>query len=171
MNQAHVHLLLTHLPIVGSLLGVLVLLAGFAFRSEPVKRTTFGLFLFAALAAIPTFLTGEGAEEVVENLPGVQESLIGRHEDILSIFIWLISGLGLLSLATLAASFKSNSLSKALYAVTLVVSLAAMGVATQVGATGGQIRHTEIGSATAQADAGQEGGGVYGGEQEERDED
>ena len=88
-----------------------------------------------------------------------------------SIFIWLISGLGLLSLATLAASFKSNSISKALYAVTLVVSLAAMGVATQVGATGGQIRHTEIGSATTQADAGQEGGGVYGGEQEERDED
>ena len=170
MNQAHVHLLLTHLPIVGSLLGVLALLAGFAFRSEPVKRTALGLFLFAALAAIPTFLTGEGAEEVVENLPGVQESLIGRHEDMASIFIWLISGLGLLSLATLAASFKSNSISKALYPVTLVVSLATMGVATQVGATGGQIRHTEIGGATVQADASQEGG-VYGEEREERDED
>ena len=170
MNQAHVHLLLTHLPIVGSLLGVLALLAGFAFRSEPVKRTALGLFLFAALAAIPTFLTGEGAEEVVENLPGVQESLIGRHEDMASIFIWLVSGLGLLSLATLAASFKSNSISKALYPVTLVVSLATMGVATQVGATGGQIRHTEIGGATVQADASQEGG-VYGEEREERDED
>ncbi|MCB0593308.1 MAG: hypothetical protein KDD28_04400 [Phaeodactylibacter sp.] len=170
MNQAHVHLLLTHLPIVGSLLGVLALLAGFAFRSEPVKRTALGLFLFAALAAIPTFLTGEGAEEVVENLPGVQENLIGRHEDMASLFIWLISGLGLLSLATLAASFKSNSISKALYPVTLVVSLATMGVATQVGATGGQIRHTEIGGATVQADASQEGG-VYGEEREERDED
>ena len=170
MNQAHVHLLLTHLPIVGSLLGVLALLAGFAFRSEPVKRTALGLFLFAALAAIPTFLTGEGAEEVVENLPGVQENLIGRHEDMASLFIWLISGPGLLSLATLAASFKSNSISKALYPVTLVVSLATMGVATQVGATGGQIRHTEIGGATVQADASQEGG-VYGEEREERDED
>ncbi len=171
MNQAHIHLLLTHLPIVGSLLGALALVAGFAFRSEPVKRTALGLFLFAALAAIPTFLSGEGAEEVVENVPGVQEGLIGRHEQMASIFIWLISGLGLLSLATLAASLKGNPLSKALYAATLIVSLVAVSVATQVGATGGKIRHTEIGGAAMQADAGQEGGGVYGREREEKDED
>ncbi|MCB9266722.1 MAG: hypothetical protein H6558_16980 [Lewinellaceae bacterium] len=162
MNQAHIHLLLTHLPIVGSLLGVLALLAGFAFRSEPVKRTALGLFLFAALSAIPTFLTGEGAEEMVENVPGVREGLIGRHEDMASIFIWLISGLGLLSIATLAASLKNASLSKALYAITLISSLATAGMATQVGATGGKIRHTEIGGATVQADAGQEGGGFRG---------
>ncbi len=160
MNQAHIHLLLTHLPIVGSLLGTLALLAGFAFRSEHVKRTALGLFLFAALSAIPTFLTGEGAEEIVENVPGIQEGLIGRHEDMASIFIWLIGGLGLLSLATLTATLKVKDapLSKALYAVTLIVSLVAASFATQVGATGGKIRHTEIGGATVQVDAGQEGG-------------
>ena len=43
------HLLLTHLPIVGSLLGVLALIAGFAFRSEPVKRAALGILLLAAL--------------------------------------------------------------------------------------------------------------------------
>ena len=46
------HLLLTHLPIVGSLLGVLALIAGFAFRSEPVKRAALGILLLAALAAV-----------------------------------------------------------------------------------------------------------------------
>ncbi|MCO6481142.1 MAG: hypothetical protein J5I94_31140, partial [Phaeodactylibacter sp.] len=96
----------------------------------------------------------------------------GRHEDMASIFIWLISGLGLLSLATLAASLRDNTLSKALYAVTLIVSLVAVGVATQVGATGGKIRHPEIGGAAVQADAGgREGGGVYGREREEENED
>ena len=171
MNQAHMHLLLTHLPIVGSLLGVLALITGFAFRSEPVKRAALGILLLAALAAIPTFLTGEGAEEVVENVPGVQENLIGRHEDTASLFIWLISGLGLLSLVTLAASLKNNPLSKALYAVTFVFSLATMGMATQVGATGGKIRHTEIGSSTVQANAEQQGSDAYKIEQGEKDED
>ena len=166
MNQAHIHLLLTHLPIVGSLLGVLALMAGYAFRSEPVKRTALGLFLFAALAAIPTFLSGEGAEEVAENVPGVQEGLIRDHEQMASIFIWLISGLGLLSLATLTVSLKDNPLSKSLYAITFVVSLVAVGVATQVGATGGKIRHTEISETTAKADTGH-GGNMYGSEREE----
>ncbi len=82
MNQAHFHLLLNHAPIIGPAFGIAVLLAGFIFKSDPVKRAALGIFVLAALLAIPAFLTGEGAEEIVEKLPGVNETLMETHEDV-----------------------------------------------------------------------------------------
>lgn len=147
MNQAHLHLVLNHLPILGVLFGFLILLAGFFLRQEAVKRTGLGLFIFAALAAIPAFLTGEGAEEVVEGLPGVGENLIERHEDLANFFLWTVIGLGVLALATFYASLKAWNASSTMFMLTLVVGLGTMVLAQQVGTSGGEIRHTEIRSA------------------------
>lgn len=162
MNQAHLHLLLTHLPIVGVLVGLLTLLGGYLFRSPGVKRTALGIFVFAALTAIPTFLTGEGAEEVVEDLAGVSENLIGRHEQVATVFLWLSAALGLLSLATLLADLRNLKFAKALYLTALLLATASTGAATLAGLTGGEIRHTEIRGAAAAGgeQARQEAGGA-----------
>ncbi|MCC6410507.1 MAG: hypothetical protein IT270_02535 [Saprospiraceae bacterium] len=152
MNQAHLHLLLNHLPILGSLFGILTLLAGFLLKNDTVKRTALGLFAVAAITAIPAYLTGESAEEVVESMPGVTENLIEAHEDMANIFLWVVGALGLLSLATLYADFKAQRITSTLYIITFAVSIAAMGLAARVGITGGEIRHTEIrNDATASA--------------------
>lgn len=161
MNQAHLHLVLNHLPILGTLFGILVLIAGLLLKQESVKRTGLGLFVFAALAAIPTFLTGEGAEEAVEGLPGVGENLIERHEDLANYFLWIVIGLGVLSLATFYASLRAWQAASLLYTFTLIFSLAAMVFAQQAGTSGGEIRHTEIrsdaiGQGTFQQDGGEE---------------
>jgi hypothetical protein len=144
MNQAHLHLLLNHLPILGSLFGILTLIAGFLLKNEMVKRTALGLFALAAITAIPAYLTGEGAEEVVESLPGVTENLIEAHEDMANIFLWVVGALGLLSLATLVADLKAQKITSVMYGITFVAAIAAMGLAARVGVTGGEIRHTEI---------------------------
>ncbi|MCF8238660.1 MAG: hypothetical protein K9I85_10920 [Saprospiraceae bacterium] len=144
MNQAHLHLVLNHLPILGVMFGVLVLLAGWLLKQEAVKRTGLGLFIFSALAAIPAFLTGEGAEELVEGLPGVGENLIERHEDLANYFLWTVIGLGILATATLYASLRAWKAASAMFMITLVVALGTMVLAQQVGTSGGEIRHTEI---------------------------
>lgn len=144
MNQAHWHLILNHLPILGTLFGILVLLVGFLVKQESVKRTGLGLFIFSALIAIPAFLTGEGAEDVVEGLPGVGENLIERHEDLANFFLWTVIGLGVLALATLLASLNGWKAASLLSLITLVVALGTMVLAQQVGTSGGEIRHTEI---------------------------
>lgn len=144
MNQAHLHLLLNHLPILGSLFGILTLIAGFILKNDNVKRTALGLFAVAAITAIPAYLTGEGAEEVVESLPGVSENLIEAHEDMANIFLWVVGALGLLSLATLFTDLKAQKITSTMYIITFVASLAAMAFGAKVGASGGEIRHTEI---------------------------
>ena len=161
MNQAHLHLLLNHLPILGTLFGLLTLGAGFFLKNNSVKRTAMGIFVFSAIAAIPAYLTGEGAEEVVESLPGVTENLIEAHEELANIFLWTVGALGLLSLAAFYADFKGKKMAPALYTLTLIAAIGTMVFAQQVGSSGGEIRHTEIRSDTAAAgvENQQEGGG------------
>jgi hypothetical protein len=57
MNTVHWHLLLNHLPIIGGIIGMGILVAGFVLKNNPiVKRTALGVFVFSAVFAIPAFL-------------------------------------------------------------------------------------------------------------------
>lgn len=170
MNQAHLHLLLNHLPILGVLFGLLVLISGLLLNNQAVKQTALGLFVLAAICAIPAYLTGEGAEELVENLPGVTETLIERHEERANFFLGIVGGLGILSLITWYAGAKQHKAAAVLYAFTLVVALSSMALAQQVGVSGGEIRHTEIRSTAAAAANGPQQNGSFDQPQEE-DED
>ena len=144
MNQAHLHLLLNHLPILGTVFGLLILAGGFFLKNNTVKRTALGMFVLSALFAIPAYLTGEGAEEVVENLPGVSENLMETHEELAGIFLWMVGVLGLFSLVTFYFDFKSKKIAPTLYALTFVAAIGTLVFAQKVGSSGGEIRHTEI---------------------------
>ena len=76
MDATHLHLLLNHFPIIGTLLGVGVMLYGYVTSSDQVKKVALWTWALMALIAIPVYLTGEPAEEAVEGLAGVSESLI-----------------------------------------------------------------------------------------------
>lgn len=151
MNQAHLHLLLNHLPILGVLFGLLIMAGGFILKNNTVRRTALGIFVLSAGFAIPAYLTGEGAEEIVENLPGVSENLMEAHEDMANIFLWVVGGLGLLSIVTFFADQQSKKIASALYTLTFVAALGTMFFARQVGTSGGEIRHTEIRSGVTAA--------------------
>jgi len=169
MNQAHLHLLLNHLPILGVLFGLLILSTGFFLKNTSIKRTALGIFVLSAIFAVPAYLTGEGAEEVVESLPGVSENLIEAHEDLANIFLWMVGALGLFSLATFYADLKSKSISSTLYAITFVAALGSMIFAQQVGTSGGEIRHTEIRSGTTATVTGPENPSNDGGKEADED--
>ena len=144
MNDAYWHLLVNHLPIIFPIVGVIVLVTGLISKAEAVKRTAFLIFIIGALAAIAAMSTGEGAEEVVENLSGVTENFIETHEEAAETFALLSYVLGGLSLIGLWASFKQKTFSTIITVVTLVFAVAVLFFAKQTGTTGGEIRHTEI---------------------------
>lgn len=150
MNTAHIHLLVNHFPIVGLVIGALTLVVGLLLRRETVKQTALAILVFAALMAIPTLLTGEGAEETIEHLPGVSHDSIEVHEHAGARFFWTFLGVGIFALVNLALSLMRHALASKLYIVTLLGALVAGFLAKEAGTTGGEIRHTEIrGSYTA----------------------
>jgi len=63
MNWAHIHLSLNHLPVVGIIFGVLLLLLALLRKSEELKRVSLGVFVLTALIALPVYFTGEPAEK------------------------------------------------------------------------------------------------------------
>jgi len=157
MNQLHLHLLISHLPIFGSVLGLFVLGYGMWVKSAHTKMAAYLLFILSASGAGITYLTGEAAEEGVENIPGVAERIIGQHEDFALYALISLIALGVISLIGLFIDYSKSSLSKSLSFVVLFFSLVSFGLVAQTGYLGGQIRHTEIGTAAAQGSGGEQG--------------
>lgn len=151
MNSAHLHLIFNHFPIIIPIIGILVMIAGFIFRSAILKRTAFGLFILGALFTLPAFGTGEDAEEVIEDLPGVEEKYIEEHEEAAETFAYLSYGLGVLSLFGIWASWKETSYSNIFTVIVLFFALVVLAFAKETGTTGGEIRHPEIREGFVQA--------------------
>ncbi|AZB26967.1 MULTISPECIES: hypothetical protein [Chryseobacterium] len=144
MNNAHWHLVFNHLPIIIPIVGLLTMIGGFIFRSEAVKRTSYFIFILGAISTIPAFATGEGAEEAVEHIQGIDEKFIKIHEEAAEKFAVLSYILGGISLIGLWASFKEKTFSNIIAFVTIALSVVVLVLAKQAGTTGGEIRHTEI---------------------------
>ena len=144
MNDAHLHLVINHLPIVALLIAFLVLLAGFLFKKPEIKLTALGIFIFSALSAILAFYTGEGAEEVVENVPNISETLIHNHEEAAEIFYVLVLILGALSFVTMFLQIKKSKVVLYGYTLIFIMALVSMFFAKNTGTTGGMINHPEI---------------------------
>jgi formate hydrogenlyase subunit 3/multisubunit Na+/H+ antiporter MnhD subunit len=143
MNAAHFHLLVNHLPVIGILIGILVLLAGFAWKQPAVKATSAGIFVFSALGAIAAFLSGEGAEEAVEGMSGVSETLIHHHEEMAKLFLGMAVGLGVVSVAALVLGLRRSGYARWLYLLLLLLGLGNAVAAGMVASSGGEIRHPE----------------------------
>lgn len=144
MNEVHFHLVVNHLPIVGILIGLLVLVTGFLLKKSEVKVTALGILVFSALASIAAFYSGEGAEEIVERIPGISETLINQHEESAELFLTLILILGGVSLGTMFLEIKKSKLSKFGFILVILLALVAGVLVKNVGTTGGEIRHKEI---------------------------
>jgi uncharacterized membrane protein len=144
MNQTHIHLIITHLPIFGSLLGGMVLAYGLLTRTKQTLIAAYILLIISSLGAGIAYLTGEGAEEGVEKIPGIIKSVIGQHEEVALIaFISLIL-LGISSISGIFFTVKQSSLTFKMAFITLIISFISFGIISYTGYLGGKIRHTEI---------------------------
>jgi hypothetical protein len=148
MNLAHLHLILNHIPVIGIPVALMFLVYGLYVKNQSSQR--FALLVLIGLAAmvLPVYLTGEPAEEVVEHLPGVVESLIESHEDaaMFSLVLTLITG----AAAFVALWFQKNPIKGHLFNL-VVVGVASLAVLSLLYTAnlGGKIRHTELRSGVA----------------------
>lgn len=153
MDQTHIHLLITHLPIFGSILGGLVLSYGLWSKSNDTKIAAYFLFIISSIGAGISYLTGEAAEETVENIQGVVEANIKTHEEFALFALISLIILGVASILGLFLTIRKSPLTRTTAFVILFISLISFGLVARTGYLGGQIRHTEItNGATAPAE-------------------
>jgi uncharacterized membrane protein len=150
MSQAHIHLLVTHLPVFGSILGAFVLGYGLWSKSNQTKIAAYFLFVISAIGAGVAYLTGEGAEEGVENIQGISKNIIKQHEDAATYALVSLLVLGALALFALFVTYKKSSLIKTTAIASLIFSFISFALVARTGYLGGQIRHSEISSGAVQ---------------------
>ncbi|MGL2964631.1 hypothetical protein ACSVH2_12485 [Flavobacterium sp. RSB2_4_14] len=144
MNDAHLHLVVNHFPIIGTILGFGVLLAGIVLKNNTVKNVSYLLFVVAAIFAAFSMGTGEGAEEMVEDMPNIGKKIIHEHEEIAEKLAIVLYVLGVISLLGLYTNIKNHTKAKLISYVLLVIAAIGIFLAQKAGTTGGEIRHTEI---------------------------
>ena len=144
MDLAHLHLLLNHFPTIGTIMGGGLFVLSLITNSDDLKRASLVVLLGISLIAIPTYISGNGAQDAVKSLPGVSKTLIETHEgaalvalgfiEVTGAFAWL----GLWQFRRLARVPNWN------LAVILVLTAVTLGLMARASNLGGEIRHGEI---------------------------
>lgn len=143
MGAAYAHLVLTHVPLIGTLAGILLLGTALIFRSNGVARAGFAALVLSALVTIPAYLTGEAAEHEVERLPGVAEVRVEHHEEVAIFGLAASLALGIIALGGLWY-FRRRDIPRLYLFVLLILSFIPFGALAWTANSGGKIRHTEV---------------------------
>ncbi len=147
MDAVRVHLVLNHAPLFWISFGLLLFISGIFRKNKSMVGAGLFAFMLSALAAIFVYLSGHGAEEVVEHLPGISEMYLEKHEEAAEVAFYATMVLGISSLITFFLLFMrklEDLVYRIFLGITLFLSMGAIGTLAGAGSHGGKIRHTEL---------------------------
>lgn len=150
MTTVHMHLLLNHIPILGSIFITVLFIVALIYRNTFLQKVSLWSLVVIALFTAATYLTGNGAEQAVQGLPGVSQDIMHLHETVARVGLGLMFVTGVIALAgALFYSFKPK-LPRLLLVLVLSILLLNSGLFAYIGYLGGQIHHQEIRSSSSQ---------------------
>lgn len=144
MNDAHLHLVINHFPLIVPIVALLVILTGYLVQSDAVKRTALGLLLLSALLTFPSMFTGDRAEDMVEKNLEISHDIIHYHQEAAESFAIFSYILGCISVLGLWLSYKKKPLFHIVMVIIISLILVTIYLGIETGTSGGEIRHTEI---------------------------
>jgi hypothetical protein len=144
MTSVHLHLLLNHVPILGSLFALILLAAGLLRGRTEIVRAALWTLTAIALLTVPVYLSGGEAEDQVKPLPGVSTILLEEHEEAALPAMLTIVGAGVLSLIALVLGRGGRPLPRWLSGAVVAFTLLGFAMVARVGYLGGQVRHSEV---------------------------
>ena len=147
VNLPHIHLLLNHFPIIGTIIGLGLYLFSLLGRSDDLKRASFVIFTGISLLSIPTYMSGNGAAEKIQKLPDVSKAVLAAHNNAALVSLFFIEFTGFFAWFALWQYRRWSRARNWTVIAVLLFSVASVYFMAVTGNTGGEIRHTEIRSA------------------------
>jgi len=145
MDPQLLHLRLNHLPVVSVLWTLPFLVVALVRPSRNAFLRAHAFAVVLALTGTLAYVTGDGAEEKIEHLPGVVESAIEAHQDAGTIAFAIGLGAGVLGLVGLWAVLKNRfGLARTLCWVVTVVVAFETGALMVTAHRGGLIHRPEL---------------------------
>jgi len=146
MDPTHLHLIITHLPVFGCFLGMVVLTYGLWSKSNATICAAYLVFILSGIGGGIAYFTGEPAEELIEHIKGIDERNIEAHEESAEITIIALAVLSLVSITALFLNSRLKKYSGDLASFILLLALTCFVLVARTAYLGGKIRHSEIAS-------------------------
>ena len=144
VNLPHLHLLMNHVPTVGTVVALGLFLLAFVRRNDHLHHASLEVFYLLALATLPVYLTGLAAQDAIANRPDVSAVAIAAHHDralLAFIFMELTGFVAWLALWQFRRVGRAAPWTSPAVLLLAVMTLAQMASAASVG---GEIHHPEI---------------------------
>ena len=146
LNLVHLHLLLNHVPTVGTIIALGILLLAFAKKNLELTRTALAVFFAIALMALPTYMTGYAAERALKDRPGFPTSLVEQHQSAALLALIFMEATGVVAWFGLWQRRKPTGMAPWSAPAVLVLAVITVGLMASAANVGGEISHPEIAS-------------------------
>ncbi|NQV38565.1 MAG: hypothetical protein HQ509_11250 [Candidatus Marinimicrobia bacterium] len=147
MNPVHLHLLLNHIPLFGVMFSLVLFIVSLC-KGADFRKLGYVVTLITLIFTMGTVFSGEEAEEIIEDRPGISEASLEAHEDIAELVKWFVIVLAVSSFVGIWNE-KSNKFSpKMMTQVIIVLHFISLLFFVRVNNTGGKIEHRFIGDNT-----------------------
>jgi hypothetical protein len=153
LTPTHVHLLLNHFPTIGFIIGLGLFIIALIANSDHLKVGGLVVFVGIALLTIPTYATGNAAEEMICKAPSakapctdpaVSKMLIEMHEGAAYLSLALMEITGGFAWLALWQARRFTRIPKWNIWLVLALAIVTLGAVTRAANLGGEIRHPEI---------------------------
>jgi uncharacterized membrane protein len=144
MNAAHFHLIVNHIPVMGSIFGIVFLLISLLGRNKTLIKASLWILLIVGMLTIPAYYSGEGAEEMIGHQPGISGEIIHEHEESAEKAFIAVIGLSLIAAGGLLLQHFKRRVSGMFLATILVLAIITGVLMAGAANKGGEIRHPEI---------------------------
>jgi uncharacterized membrane protein len=144
MNDAHIHLLVNHLPIILPMIAIIARITAFFLKSDSLKKFALILLIISGVCSFMAMQSGERAEEMIEQTAFFSESYVHEHEEAAEVYAIFSYIIAVFAMIALWAETTKKTFALLLTEITLGLCIVSMYFAQKTGSTGGEIRHEEI---------------------------
>jgi len=152
VSHDHLHLLLNHVPTVGAVAALGLLLLSFIRRNEHLTHAGLEFLYVVALLTLPAYITGVGASRQLRDVPGVSDFAMRMHQDAALWGFAVIELAAFLGWIALWQTRRRGHPPRGMVAATTALLVVAVAMMAGAANLGGEIRHPEIRSGAAIAE-------------------
>jgi uncharacterized membrane protein len=151
MNLAHLHIVLNHVPSLGSIAGLLLLAVGMYRKDEGIKQFADAVLVLITMAILPTYISGAEAQRIVATNPSYSAGMIQLHQNAAMITLLSMTAAGMFAWFGLWEYRRRGRSGSLTTMATLITTMAAVSFVFVTGSIGGKISHPEIREAADKA--------------------
>ena len=140
----HLHIVLNHFPLIGSVFVLGLLIASAYMKNDDMRRVSLILFVVLGLLAIPTYITGAAAGWAYQGRPDMSTQILDAHRDAALLAFIFLGLTGIVSWLVLWRERRYGRTSNAGFIAVLALGFIALLTIIETGSLGGTVIRPEL---------------------------